>query len=98
MKGFIKYKKYILIIVGLVLFLHSELFANSIYSEELYVKSAYSSESINSPTATPTTVNNSTNIEVKLNSFGTISMMIMLILTSLLGAFFVQNEFSDVLD
>jgi len=98
MKGLIKYKKNIFIVISLLLFFHTELFANSIYSEELYIKSAYNSETISSSTTALETVNSSANIEVSLNSFGSISMMVMLILTSLLGAFFVQGEFSEVLD
>jgi len=96
MKGFIKYKKNIFIIISLLLFFHTELFANSIYSEELYIKRAYNNENINS---TPLAIVNSpTRVEISLNSFGSISMIVMLILTSLVGAFFVQGEFSDVLD
>ena len=93
MKGLNSYKKMILFIVSLVLFFHTTLFADSTYSEESYIKSAYSSDYV---AVSASTV--SANIEVSLNSFGSISVMIMLILTSLLGAFFVRDEFSEILD
>ena len=93
MKGLREKRKTILLIVALVLFFHTALFADSTYSEESYVKSAYNGDHI----ATATN-SGSKGIEVSLNSFGSMSVMIMLILTSLVGAFFVRDEFSDVLD
>jgi len=97
MKGLIEHKKMILKIVSFILFFHTPLFANSNYSEDTYVKSAYNSEY--QYKSTPTVVkNNSNNIEVSLNSFGSMSVIIMLILTSLLGAFFVRDEFSGILE
>ena len=97
MKGLIEHQKIILKIVSLVLFFHTALFADTNYNEDTYIKSVYSSEYQN--TSTPTTLKNSSNyIEVSLNSFGSMSVIIMLILTSLLGAFFVRDEFSGVLE
>ena len=97
MKGLKEYKKMILKIVSLILFLNITLFANTNYSEEIYIKSMYNSEYQN--ISTPTTLKkNSNNIEVSLNSFGSMSVIIMLILTSLLGAFFVRDEFSGALE
>jgi len=96
MKGLIEYKKMILKIVSLVLFFNTALFANTSYSKDTYIKSVHSREYHN--VSAPTTVkNNLNNIEVSLNSFGSMSVIIMLILTSLLGAFFVRDEFSGAL-
>jgi len=97
MKGLKEHKKMILKIVSLILFFHTALFANTNYSEDIYIKSMYNSEYQN--ISTPTTLKkNSNNIEVSLNSFGSMSVIIMLILTSLLGAFFVRDEFSRALE
>jgi len=97
MKGLKEHKKMILKIVSLILFFHTALFANTNYSEDSYIKSIYNSEYQN--ISTPTTLKtNSNNIEVSLNSFGSMSVIIMLILTSLLGAFFVRDEFSGALE
>jgi hypothetical protein len=97
MKGLIEHKKMILKIVSFVLFFHTTLFANTSYSEDSYIKSVYSSEYQNISTHT-TLKNSSNNIEVSLNSFGSMSVIIMLILTSLLGAFFVRDEFYGALE
>jgi len=98
MRGLIEHKKIILKIVGFILFFHTALFANPSYSEDAYVKSAYNNE-YQKNTSAPTAVKSSPNdIEVSLNSFGSMSVIIMLILTSLLGAFFVRDEFSGVLE
>jgi len=97
MKGLRENKKMILRIVSLILFFHTTLFADTSYSEDSYIKSIYSSEYQN--ISTPTTLKNSSNnIEISLNSFGSISVIIILILTSLLGAFFVKDEFSRALE
>jgi len=97
MKGLREHKKMILKIVSLILFFNTALFANTNYSEDSYIKSIYNSEYQN--ISTPTTLkSNSNNIEVSLNSFGSMSVIIMLILTSLLGAFFVRDEFSGALE
>jgi len=97
MKGLIEHKKMILKIVSFILFFHTALFANTSYSEDTYVESAYSSEHQHKSTSTEVK-SSSNNIEVSLNSFGSMSVIIMLILTSLLGAFFVRDEFSGVLE
>ena len=89
--------KMILKIVSLVLFFHTALFADTSYNEDSYIKSVYSSEHQN--ISTPTTLkNNSNNIEISLNSFGSMSVIIMLILTSILGAFFVRDELYGALE
>jgi hypothetical protein len=99
MKGLIKHKKIILKIVGFILFFHTALFANPSYSEDTYVKSAYNNKYQQNRPTPPTAVKNTSNdIEVSLNSFGSMSVIIMLILTSLLGAFFVRDEFSGALE
>jgi len=94
MKGLNSYKKIILLIVISVIFFHTTLLADSIYSEESYIQNAYNSGEYLGISGNKA----SANIEVSLNSFGSISMTIMLILTSLLGAFFVRDELSDILD
>ena len=91
MRGFTEHKKILLKIVSLILFFNTVLFANTNYNEDTYIKSVYSSEYHN--TSTSTTLKNSSNtIEVSLNSFGSMSFIIMLISTSILGAFFVRDE------
>jgi len=96
MKSLIEHKKIILKVVSLVLFFQITLFAETSYSEDIYIKSIYSSEhqNISSPT---TLKKSSNNMEVSLNSFGSVSVIIMLILTSIVGAFFVRDEFYEVL-
>jgi len=97
MKGLKEYKKMILKIVSLILFFNIALFANTNYNEEIYIKSIYNSEYQN--ISTPTTLKKSSNnIEVSLTSFGSMSVIITLILTSILGAFLVRDEFSRVLE
>ena len=96
MKDLNRHKKIILLIVGLILFFHTTLFADSIYSEESYIKSAYNSEPINTVTTTANSNHPNKVVEVSLNSFGSTSVMIMLVLTSMLGAFFVRNELSNI--
>jgi hypothetical protein len=87
------YKKIILLVISFVVLFHTTLWADSVYSEESYIKSAYSSDAVSVSTSS-----SSPKVEISLNSFGSISVMIMLVLTSLLGAFFVRDEFSNVLD
>jgi hypothetical protein len=93
MKDLNSYKKIILLVISFVVLFHTTLWADSVYSEESYIKSAYSSDAVSVSTSS-----SSPKVEISLNSFGSISVMIMLVLTSLLGAFFVRDEFSNVLD
>ena len=98
MKGLIEHQKIIVKIVSLVLFFHTTLFANTSYSENSYIMSAYNSDHSHQSRSSILHQENSKDIEVSLNSFGSMSVIIMLILTSLLGAFFVRDEFHGVLE
>ena len=97
MKGLIKYQKTIIKIVSLVLFFHTALFADTSYSENSYIMSAYNSNYTHQ-SHDSIRQDSSKDIEVSLNSFGSISIVITLILTSLLGAFFVRDEFNGILE
>jgi hypothetical protein len=97
MKGLIEYKKMILKIVGFILFFHTTLFANPNYNENVDTQRVYSSEQP-SQSSSITNKEDSNKVEVSLHSFGGMSISIMLILTSLLGAFFVRDEFQGILD
>ena len=90
----LKNYKRIALIFGLVLFFKTTLFADVLYSEDNYINSAYSIDSKEDLVTDKTTER----INVSLDSFGSISVIIMLVLTSILGAFFVRDEFSEVLD
>jgi len=97
MKGLVKHQKMIVKIVSLVLFFHTALFANTSYSENSYINSAYNCK-YSHQSSSSILQHSSNDIEVSLNSFGSMSVIIMLILTSLLGAFFVRDEFYGVLE
>ena len=97
MKGLKEHQRMILKIVSLVLFFHTALFADTSYSENSYITSAYSSE-YSHQSSSSILQHSSNNIEVSLNSFGSMSVIIMLILTSILGAFFVRDEFYGALE
>lgn len=84
--------KKILLIVSLLLFFNTLLSANISQSEKSYQMNTEKSESYSAP------LENSNNMEVSLNSFGSMSVIIMLILTSLLGAFFVRDELNGLLE
>ena len=97
MKGLIEHQKMLATIVSLVLFFHTALFADTSYSENSYIMSAYNSD-YSHQSSSSIIQHNSNDIEVSLNSFGGISVIIMLILTSLLGSFFVRDEFYGLLE
>jgi hypothetical protein len=97
MKGLIEHQKMIIKIVSLVLFFHTALFADTIYSEESYIDTAYSSQYAHQANSS-VAEESSNNIEISLNSFGSMSVIIMLILTSILGTFFVRDEFYGALE
>jgi len=84
---FTKNKNRVLLIMSFFLMFHTTLFAGVSYMEvQSSIESTYmSEEKSNSSTA---------NTEVALDSFGGGSMTIVLILTSILGVFFVRDELS----
>jgi len=85
---FRKQKNKVLIILGFFLTFHTTLFANSSYVEmKSSINNIYISELIGEEKATVRT----SHTEVSLD-FGDGSMIIVLILTSLLGVFFVRDE------
>jgi len=89
MNGLIQHKNIILKIAILILFFQTILLADiTSISESSYTNS----ELINERTALKS-IGSSEEVEVSLDSFGGMSVMIVLILTSLLGAFFVRDEF-----
>ena len=71
----------------------------TLFSENVYYVSNTDSSSVNAKV-----VNHSVNKErveveeVGLDSFGGVSIMLIIGLTSLLGAFFVRDEFSELMD
>jgi heme/copper-type cytochrome/quinol oxidase subunit 3 len=90
-------KNIILKIVTFIILFQTTLFGSTAYNNEnSYATSSYVSESANEAT-TILNVGSIENREVALDSFGSISVMILLVLTSLLGAFFVRDEFSGFL-
>jgi hypothetical protein len=74
---------------------HSTFFATTLYGKDnSYVDSGYISTTVHESTAVVTS-ENSEKVEVSLDSFGSMSIVIMLALTSLLGAFFVREELTQ---
>ena len=87
---FRKPKSKVLFILGIFLMFHTTLFANSSYLEmKPSIQNIYISELIGEEKATVRT----STTEVSLD-FGGGSMLVVLILTSLLGLFFVRDELS----
>ena len=85
---FRKQKSKVLFILGFFLIFHTTLFANSSYLEmKSSINNIYMSELTGEEKATV----GQSNLEVSLD-FGDGSMIIVLILTSLLGVFFVRDE------
>ena len=92
MKKLINQKTILFVVFSFVLLFHSTFFATTLYgNDNSYVSSGYISKSTHESTAL-TTSESSENVEVSLNSFGSMSIIIMLGLTSLLGAFFVRED------
>ena len=85
---FRKQKNKVLFILGIFLIFHNTLFANSLYVEmKSSVDNIYMGELIGEEKVTART----SRTEVSLD-FGDGSMIVVLILTSLLGLFFVRDE------
>lgn len=82
---FIKHKNRVLLIVSLLLMSHTTLFASTSYMEmKSVIEYPYIEEE--------KSVVKRSDVEVSLDSFGGTSMIIILVLTSLLGVFFVRDE------
>jgi hypothetical protein len=92
MNGLIQHKNIILKVAILILFFQTILFANT----GSICQNSYSSSELISKATLLQNTGNSENIEISLDSFGSMSMIIMLILTSLVGTFFVKDEFPKV--
>ena len=97
MNYLIQYKNIILKLLSVILLFQTTLFATTTYvSESSYTTNSYLSEKTDE-TTNLLNVGSIENTEVALDSFGSISIMILLVLTSILGAFFVRDEFSGFL-
>lgn len=93
-----KNKKIVFKILSLLFILHTTLFAGNTYDEgSMQINSSYISE-VKSEQGIAMNVGTQEHVEVALDSFGSMSMTIMLLLTSLLGAFFVRDEFATLLE
>ena len=98
MRYLTEHKKIIFKIVGLIFLLQTALFASSSYSNEsAYSQHSYASELVTESSSLGV-MNIGESTEVALDSFGSMSVLVMLILTSLIGAFFVRDEFDGVLN
>jgi len=96
MNYFKKYKNTVLIFISLIL-LNTTLFASSMaINEEGRVKSDYINTLASQETILPES-EISEHGDVPLDSFGSVSVILMLILTSVLGSYFVKDEFSGIL-
>jgi len=86
----IKHKKSLIKIIGFLLIFHTTLFADFSFVEatspveKVYIAEISTDESVIKKS------------EIPLDSFGGMSVTIVLILTSFLGAFFVREEFGNI--
>ena len=86
-------KNVIFKLFGLLLLLNITLFANTFDA-----KQCTTAQTITSTKGHTVESSASAMTEVSLDSFGNSGMIIMIVLTSLLGMFFVRDEFSAVLE
>jgi len=71
----------------------------TLFSENVYYVSNPDSSSVNAKVVNHSVNKESVEVEeVGLDSFGGVSIMLIIGLTSLLGAFFVRDEFSELID
>ncbi len=78
-------------IVGFLILFHSTLFANGVTGENVELsKVQLESKSVDKGSKQKVST-------ISLDSFGSTGMVIMLVLSSLLGAFFVKDEFNTIL-
>jgi len=98
MRYLIEHKKIIFKIVGLVFLLQTALLASSssYMNEGNYPQHSYPSELVTESSSLGV-MNMGEHTEIALDSFGSMSVLVMLILTSLIGSFFVRDEFDGVL-
>ena len=94
MKILSKYRVHLLKIFGVLI-----LFQTTLFSENIYHVSNSEATSVTSQIVNSSTTQESEEVErVALDSFGGTSVILMILLTSLLGAFFVRDEFSSIID
>ena len=74
---------------GFLLLLNVTLFANSLDNQQTNTSSSITATSVQNVEASSSTMT-----EISLDSFGNLGMIIMVILSSLLGMFFVKDEFN----
>jgi len=86
-------KNVILKLFGLFLLLSITLFANTLDTQQTTTSQVVTATTVDT---TESTVSEMT--EISLDSFGNSGMIIMVILSSLLGMFFVKDEFATALE
>jgi len=91
MKNLMENRNSLLKIVTLILFLNTLLLANSADTKE-----GIQAQSLN--TSVSNILETEETEEVALDSFGSLGIILMVVLSSLLGAFFVRDEFAKGLE
>lgn len=90
-----KRKNMLLKVLSLLFIFHTILFAEDTYDQgSLHMDSGCVME----VKTQDSTVRTHGKVKIAMNGFGGMSMTIMVLLTSLLGAFFMRNEFTSLLD
>ena len=75
------------------------LFQTTLFSENIYHVSNSDSTSVNSQVVNSSVSKDGGEVEtVALDSFGGTGVVLMILFTSLLGVFFVRDEFSGIID
>lgn len=93
----VKNKMMLSTVLTLLFIFHTTLFAGNRHDEELtHVNQTYIDE-LEGEEVVSMTIGGEESVSVTLNSFGNLSMIVMLILTSLLGTFFVRHELESLL-
>lgn len=87
MENLTNHRNIILKVVTLILLFNTTLFATKVNSEEVNNVQPFNS-TVSSMREAPETT------EIYLDSFGTLGIILMVALSSLLGAYFVKDEFS----
>ena len=74
------------------------LFQTMLFSDNIYYVSKSDVASVSSQVVNSTTKESEKVTTVALDSFGGTSIVLMIVFTSLLGAFFVRDEFGSIMD
>ncbi len=74
------------------------LFQTMLFSDNIYYVSKSDVASVSSQVVNSTTKESEKVTTVALDSFGGTSIVLMIVFTSLLGAFFVKDEFGSIMD